>query len=380
MTDIICGESRLVMNAMPPDTFDAIVTDPPYNLSFMGKDWDKPTPGSSFSEYFHGGAYQRWTYLWSSEALRILKPGGHLVVFGGTRTWHRMACGIEDAGFEIRDCLMWLYGTGFPKSLDVSKAIDKAAGAERPAVRRRYDGVGNTDRSLHKREGLARSREAEYDETGPATSDAETWEGWGTALKPAWEPILLARKPLGERTVAANVLRWGTGALNIGATRIPSTPNEIYGGGKGTNLTASETHHGGRWPANLVLGEEAAGMLDEEAGYRRTGRVASHSERGMWGSGSDIDYADQEKGGGPSRFFYCAKASTSERGPDNPHPTVKPVDLMQWLVRLITPPDGLILDPFVGSGTTLLAATSEGFRSVGIDLSLEYCQIARRRS
>jgi hypothetical protein len=348
------------MSTAEPDTFDAIVTDPPYGLGFMGKAWDSPGNVAFRPE------------TWAA-ALRVLKPGGHLLAFGGTRTYHRLACAVEDAGFEIRDCLMWLYGQGFPKSLDVSKAIDKAAGATRAVVGTKIGqpgyslsltmgaGVamkGNVDGSL-------RHPEAECAITAPATDAAREWEGWGTALKPAWEPILLARKPL-SGTVAANVLTHGTGALNIDACRVGTDAISQHG----------RKSQSGRWPANVILDEEAAAMLDEQSRERMHSAGAAREAigeagpSGMFGlaGGDAMRYGDK---GGASRFFYCAKASTAERNRGlpgrNQHATVKPLALMRWLLNMVTPPGGLVLDPFVGSGTTAVAAASLGFDCVGLD-------------
>jgi len=373
---------RELLAAMPSESVDAVATDPPYGLAFMGKAWDQQVPGPDY-----------WR-----EVLRVLKPGGHMVAFGGTRTAHRLACAIEDAGFDLRDCVSWLYGSGFPKSHDVSKAIDREAGAERcegvpgryasrrprervEAVSAYQDGVGNASSAVV---------------TVPATESARAWDGWGTALKPAWEPIYLARKPF-KCTVAQSVLEHGCGALNIDGCRIGSDgatrdapsgngtrSNQVYGTYGACKTVPLEL---GRWPANLVLDEEAARLLDAQTG---------------------------ERGGGPSRFFYVAKASRSEREAGlehfeprigsavtgrkpgsagaqsayagttesarrNTHPTVKPVSLMRWLVRLITPPGGIVLDPFTGSGSTGVAAVLEGARFIGCELSPEFAEIARAR-
>lgn len=337
MEEITCGNCLEVLLGIPDCSIDAVVTDPPYGLSFMGKEWDHSVPSAA---------------VWR-EALRVLKPGGHLLAFAGTRTQHRMACNIEDAGFEIRDMLAWVYGSGFPKSLDVSKAIDKAAGADREVV-----GVAG-------RSGSARSCMAgdfaggNYMATTPATEAAKKWQGWGTALKPALEPITLARKPLAG-TVAANVLEHGTGAINVDGCRVAAngektgsngavglTPERGWNGNslhRSVNREQSTTQ--GRWPANLIHddSEEVADLLGEA-----------------------------------KRFFYCPKASRKERGEGNNHPTVKPVELMRYLVRLVTPPGGLVLDPFCGSGTTGIACKLEGFAFHGIELNPEYAELSKKR-
>lgn len=348
------GDSLEVMRDIPDNSVDSVVTDPPYELGFMGRSWDRS-----------GIAYR--VELWA-EVLRVLKPGGHLLAFGGTRTYHRMACAIEDAGFEIRDCIMWLYGTGFPKSVDVSLAIDKALGAVRRTIRVPLQEVGNPKsiRGGHgvpggDRPWMQRARERGYHETAsrePVTDEAARWQGWGTALKPAVEPIVLARKPLAERNLALNVMAWGTGALNIDGCRIG------LDGGAGVYDTLAGAEPKGRWPANVILDEVAAAMLDEQSGVS----VA----RGGVGDK-----------GGASRFFYVPKTSVAERTHggrvDNAHPTVKPLALMRYLVRLVTPPGGVVLDPFAGSGTTILAAVLEGFSAVGIEREAEYCEIIRHR-
>lgn len=418
--ELIEADCIETMAEMDENSVDAIVTDPPYGLGFMGKRWDQPGAfverksnrrAASF-ESFHGNhnptdaadaartrqsenqKAQSWHETWAAEALRVLKPGGYLLAFGGTRTYHRLVCALEDAGFEIRDCFCWLYGSGFPKSLDVSKAIDKAAGAGRGVVAKnrniRTAGFGDNFRD----DGWQPPGHASL--TAPATPDAERWSGWGTALKPAFEPIVVARKPLSERTVAANVLRWGTGALNIDGCRIegePETtrfdPSKHVHEGWRMDATGAETAVRasalpGRWPANVALDEEAAAMLDVQSGQRTSGtnatrtKIGSFLEHGGLGKPGDVQttYGDS---GGASRFFYCAKASRKERGEGNKHPTVKPVALMQWLVRLVTPPGGTVLDPFAGSGSTGIAVLREGFNFIGIEKGHEYVEIARER-
>jgi len=379
---IICGDCLDVMRGMEPNSVDAIVTDPPYGLKFMGKDWDHGIPGVPFWE----------------AALRVAKPGCHLLAFGGTRTFHRLTCAIEDAGWEIRDCIMYVYGSGFPKSLDVSKAIDKAAGAEREVVGK-YASFRPNEHDDTKYNGNLHTN---GNITAPATPDAQTWQGWGTALKPAWEPIVLARKPL-DGTVAANVQKWGTGAINIDASRIPTNGDKPTGsgrpvrdadpkaiqpgrsGGNGGNVTPPS----GRWPANLIHdgSGEVLELFPVTGASKATNRGLRHSGRhgGLADIGSNIKEGTDtvrghnDNGGSAARFFYCAKASKKDRGEDNKHPTVKPTDLMRYLCRLVTPPNGLILDPFMGSGTTGMAAKAEGFRFIGIEKEQEYCEIAERR-
>jgi site-specific DNA-methyltransferase (adenine-specific) len=341
---LFSGDCLDVIPTLDSDSIDSCVTDPPYGLSFMGKNWDHGVPGVAF-----------W-----KEVYRVLKPGAHLVAFGGTRTNHRMVSAIEDAGFEIRDSLMWVYGTGFPKSHDVSKGIDKAA--------------------------VARS----------VTDAARQWEGWGTALKPAFEPIVLARKPLSEKTVAANVLRWGTGALNIGACRVGTTrgvpaslsknktPNDIYGeygGGAEKELDPNM----GRWPANVVHdgSDEVVGAFPN-LGKSSGGMKPGFSKKDGWSRPSHANWKPSASQGGfgdsgsAARFFYSAKASRADRN-GSKHPTVKPIALMQWLARLTTPPGGTVLDPFAGSGTTGAACEREGFHCILIEKEVEYQNDIRNR-
>lgn len=368
-----CGDCREVMAGMDAESVDAIVSDPPYGLGFMGRAWDHGVPGVPF-----------WT-----EALRVAKPGAHLVAFGGSRTFHRLACAVEDAGWEIRDVLMWLYGSGFPKSLDVSKAIDKEAGFERPRV---PGGQGGKNTVLGSRKsGEAISGEA-------ISGEAIRWSGWGTALKPAYEPIILARKPL-RSTVAANVQAHGTGAINVDGCRVrdgsetggpkpeyvANNRNAVFGRGMGGEAWSNTS---GRWPANILLDEAAAAVLDSMAPSAGGGfgiRGGSPDGNGIYsgafprGNCSVVGYGDR---GGASRFFYTSKASSRDRGRlehGNNHPTVKPTDLMRWLCRLVTPPGGLILDPFMGSGSTGVAAVAEGFRFVGVDIERHHVEIAERR-
>jgi len=581
-----------VLRSLPDCSVDSVVTDPPYGLEFMGKDWDKfdkPTKGradltdhTNFTpkkSKFKNGvgtqvgmpkknprcrvcsrlkfdkpaskcscqspdwdtrtrenaqAFGDWCEAWATECLRVLKPGGHLLAFGGTRTWHRLACAVEDAGFDVRDSIAWLYGSGFPKSLDVSKAIDKMdATHERRARALRFTAwmrsTGITSRQVDEATGtnmgghyltaesqpavatmahldtlrpllppvpewveeMARQRTVEsqafasrevvgagvsgktygmgglrgvetstgaFDVTAPSTPDAERWQGWGTALKPAFEPVVVARKPLAG-TVAANVLAHGTGALNIDGCRVEGPkPDTTRGasvnassmaaplGGQGRILDDGK----GRWPANVVLDETQAVAIDEQSGESTSqggSRTASRgatqgaSNGGMQGGynlGAGGDYQPYGDSGGASRFFYVAKADASERprykregGSDNAttygqmkkrecnvcgnrtcpaggeqsgkpwptcghddwswveqqsardefvaHPTVKPLDLMRWLVRLVTPPGGTVLEPFAGSGTTVEACIVEGFQCIAIEREADYLPLIRQR-
>jgi site-specific DNA-methyltransferase (adenine-specific) len=336
------GNSLDLLPTLPEASVDAVVTDPPYELGFMGKAWD-------------GTGIANRVDLWA-EVLRVLKPGGHLLAFSGTRTYHRMTCAIEDAGFEVRDQMAWVYGSGFPKS--------------------------------HNMEG--------------------EWEGWGTALKPAWEPICVARKPL-RGTVAANVLAHGTGALNIDGCRVATDEtlqgstvrNDIRGGAFASghkanpgDIPAFQQSNLGRWPANLIHdgSEEVARHFPAETGKSPTAPII----RGLRGDNvfggqpnaeGTVGYGYGDTGSA-ARFFYCAKASKEDRDDGleafevqraNIHPTVKPTDLMRYLCRLVTPPGGLVLDPFMGSGSTGKAAMLEGFRFAGVDMTADYVEIARAR-
>ena len=398
------GECSKVMKDFESNSIDTIITDPPYALEFMGKGWDKVLPDVE---------------VWK-EALRVAKPGSMLLAFGGTRTYHRLTCNIEDAGWEIKDCMMWLYGSGFPKSLDISKQIDKRAGVERKVIGRRIDGryaydfadnsgnVVNTrdvDKTIRRNDiGLL---------TAPAISEAQLWNGWGTALKPAWEPIIVAMKPI-DGTFANNALKWGVGGLNIDGGRIPfeSTPNAAtnplyrkeagYKNKQATDLGSSSysmkksgsellernINKQGRFPANLILDEKAAEMLDEQAGECKTGGAQKGSkiitDRGnsIFGKMYVNTYSTAigEPLGGHSRFFYCAKASKAERGEENNHPTVKPLKLMEYLCKLtMTPTGGVVLDPFMGSGTTGVACKILNRVFVGIEKDPEYFEIAKKR-
>lgn len=376
MINQIHNENCLItMSKMEDNSIDSIVTDPPYGISFMGKKWDYDVPSVD---------------IWK-ECLRVLKPGGHLLSFAGTRTQHRMAVNIEDAGFEIRDMIAWIYGNGFPKSLDVSKAIDKAA-----------------------------------------DKGTQQWDGWGTALKPALEPITVARKPLSEKTVAANVLKWGVGCINIDGCRVPlngdykskanGRPSQTGLGDNYDPEQANQADTTGRFPANLIHdgSDEVLEVFPDSDGQKAsvTGKEPSANTNNVYGdfNGRPPTQPRGDKGSA-ARFFYCAKTSKKDRneGLDefdsrekyndfglkdrmdggkvtndrtnneaakskNHHPTVKPTTLMKYLVRLVTPPDGLVYDPFTGSGSTGKAAILEGFRFIGSELEKEYCEIAIKRT
>jgi DNA modification methylase len=472
------GSNLDVLPTLPDNSVDAIVTDPPYELGFMGKSWDSS-----------GIAYS--VELWA-ECLRVLKPGGHLLAFGGSRTWHRIAVAIEDAGFDVRDSIAWLYGSGFPKSLDISKAIDKRGGenitwfgawlkkwreennisqkevaalfpsktgnltgcvanwelgfnlptaeqftlicrhfnlpfesleeAEREVIGTKISGIANAEEK--DRHTIGASKAVQVDITAPATDEAKKWQGWGTALKPAFEPIVVARKPL-VSTVAANVLLWGVGGLNIDGSRIGTDggtkgadfgeQGDVYGNGLNGNF-GKPVAGLGRWPANIILDEYTAGLLDEQSGISKStgGRIGKKETSNIdFGLSGKYEKGDPGFGdvGGASRFFYVAKASKKDRnegledleaqrhsdrenaegvGGDNPrnrtneakqnfHPTVKPTALMEYLVKLVTPLGGTVLDPFTGSGSTGKAALLNGFKFIGIELTADYLPIIEGR-
>jgi site-specific DNA-methyltransferase (adenine-specific) len=424
------GDMRDVLRvlALTDAPFDAVVTDPPYHLTsttkrfggaaaapsqhgtdglfarasrgFMGKQWD-------------GGDIAFQAETWAA-MLAVMKPGAHLVAFGGTRTFHRMAVAIEDAGFELRDTLMWLYGTGFPKSHDAGKAIEAllTTGGSAPKNLRQRD-MGD-DYRPHTLAGTAgygdgrMSRGADTDRNykaapGLTMPEAVAWQGWGTALKPAWEPIILARKPL-AKTVAANVLAHGCGALNIDGCRIP-TGDTLNGGAYSGGVRAGWGDATGslgagaarlapgafaqptdRWPANVLhdgsdeveAAFAAFGERPGQQGRARTGGAVYGSV--AMGDKRAVTNLPEPRGdtGSVSRFFYSAKATAADRA-GSKHPTVKPVALMRWLVRLVTPPEGCVLDPFAGSGTTGAAAVAEGMRAVLIEREAEYAADIRRR-
>lgn len=436
--DLYRGDCLATLRNLPDNSVDSIVTDPPYGLSntdpakvqkaltawvmgardyvpegkgFMGQAWDSFVPPPA---------------VWD-ECYRVLKPGGHMAVFAGSRTQDLMGMSIRLAGFDLRDSVAWLYGSGFPKSLDVSKAIDaklltgksnsrglKKANAQRPDAgpsrwADKNSGSGTTfGRGAAIAQGYKTEATAAYtgDErtTSAATDEAKKWEGWGTALKPAHEPIILARKPF-PGTVAANVQEHGTGALNIDATRtglggekpptgsVPGSSSSIMGQvatskGNGGNSTPPA----GRWPANVILDEDQAAALDEQSGVLKTQKTRKNPNReaegGMFGltSGGKRSNPGAGETGGASRFFYVAKAGKKERpsyvdenGDTVAHPTVKPVALIQWLVRLITPPGGTVLEPFAGTGTTGEAAALEGFACIMIERHEPYLPLIRAR-
>jgi len=482
---LLLGDCLDKLKELDDNSVDSIVTDPPYGLSFMGKKWDYDVPKKK---------------VWK-ECMRVLKPGGYLLAFAGSRTYHQMAVRIEKAGFEIRDQIMWLYGSGFPKSMNISKQIDKKNGQSKIELKfvewYRTVGIsaketnkiiGTKDTGSHylrldqpylptkvfweklkphitveipnwvdklierveaKREVIEKKRvqrnssswddccgmlsvgEQNFDITAPATSEAKKWEGWGTALKPAHEPIVMARKPLSEKSVADNVLEWGTGGINIDDSRIATDETLSIGSGKVGYLyktddsNKGEQHIAGRFPANIILDEEAGKILDEQSGFIKGDSRTSKPTYGEgYGGFSGVveSTALYNDNGGASRFFYCPKTSKTDRNEgledfkgkqigtynahssdlknyggsslgaasmsgnnkmpqpkQNFHPTVKPTDLMLYLIRMVTPKGGTTLDPFMGSGSTGKAAVRGGFDFVGIEREQDYMEIATAR-
>ena len=426
---VMVGDCRETLQTLADNSVDSIVTDPPYEIGFMGKGWD-------------GSGVANDPTLWA-ECYRVLKPGGHVLAFGAARTYHRMACAIEDAGFEIRDSLHWVYGSGFPKSHNVSKGIDKAAGTLKVI------GKGTAGKTALGQSSAwnKTNNPHEFDLTEPGSDDAKRWEGWGTALKPAHEPIVMARKPFAG-TVASNVLEHGTGAINIDGARIGETvetwpasrsyaPHQKQPGHIGETQTTGPTPSG-RWPANVILTHSTecdsecaqdcpAREIDQQSGNRpgASSNSAPATDkgftRGAKGLAKENGYNDN---GGASRFYaqpewapgdylasvYTPKAGKRERNAgldgmpytfsptmgngiggkehdpetatpkQNHHPTVKPVALMRYLIRLVTPPGGLVLDPFLGSGTTAVAAILEGFEWIGCELTADYLPIIEGRT
>ena len=345
---------------------DSVVTDPPYHLTSIVKRFGQPNsaavkvPENGTGVYargskgFMGKAWDGGDVAFQPETwariMAVMKPGAHLLAFGGTRTFARMAVAIEDAGFEVRDTVAWVYGSGFPKSHDVGKGIDKAAGAKRDVVGRAVNWGGRPTIGPERHIG-------EWSITAPATPEAQQWDGWGTALKPAMELICLARKPLSEKTVAKNVLKHGTGALNIDGCRV------------GTERPPTSAKDFAAW-------RRAEGRTDAQVA-----RPDTDTSKGRWPANLTHDVSEEVLAGfpdGEARFFYTAKAATAERE-SSKHPTVKPLDLMRWLVRLVTPPKGVVLDPFAGSGTTGVAAICEGMDAILIERETEYLADIERR-
>ena len=404
---LILGDCLEVLSRATENSVDAVVTDPPYGLVSIQKRFGKE--GSAPAQYGKDGSFARlsggfmgkqwdgsgieYSIEFWGHVLRVLKPGGHLLSFGGSRTYHRMACAIEDAGFEIRDQIMWIYGSGFPKSLNIGKAVDKLQGNER-------EDLGYNDNSRTNKPDVDVYEAGIRGKESRLTKGTSEWEGYGTALKPAHEPIVLARKPLSEKTIAENCLKWGVGGLNIDGCRVGTKAKSFidnrtdkvqqncYGKYKeGTDYDGSQ----GRFPANLIhdgsdevvdlfpeskSGARKKGFSNKQKGYNAT----SYEMRVEWNKDAPAD------SGSAARFFYCAKASKAERNRGCEglekgciHPTVKPIALMKYLIKLITREGQTVLDPFMGSGTTGIACKELGREFIGIEKEPEYLEIAKRR-
>lgn len=377
MIKLINGDSKEVLKEFPDNYFDSVVTDPPYGLTSIVKRFkdtsiagdtqteqdakERKTPYSRTSRGFMGkewdGSGIEYDIEFWKEVYRVLKPGGHVLAMSGTRTYHKVATAIEEAGFEIRDMIQWLYGQGFPKSLDISKQIDKLQGKER-TISGLDKKFGRADSGIYNyNNGSKEDRYVFERKDIPVSEEAQQWDGWGTALKPANEPIVLARKPISEKNIALNVLKWGTGGINIDDSRIelngeiiPINVLESWSGFGEEDRPAytPTTNTKGRFPANVILDEEAGKILDEQRE-------------------------------GASRFFYASKASPKERKEYNTHATVKPIALMEYLIKLITPANGIVLEPFMGSGTTILACKRLGYSVVGIELEKDSFDISVKR-
>jgi site-specific DNA-methyltransferase (adenine-specific) len=490
---LIHGDCLEALKQLEDNSIDSIVTDPPYGIGFMNKEWDKPSthrklierenkrseerfkngsspvkggfskgvqPGLPIGTAKEGRWFQEWCEQWAKECLRVLKPGGYLLSFSAPRTYHRMTTGFEDAGFEIRDQIMWLFGSGFPKSYNIGKGIEGKlmTGNSNTTNFKNLNGeVTETSGGYNKASLESGYRNKEYVKTkidvDYETEEGKKWEGWGTALKPAHEPICVARKPLSEKTNVENVLRWGTGGLNIDESRIGYQDDKPISRSvkdfKSTGIYSDmnrtedwEPNNTGRWPANIIFDEEAGKILDEQSGIKQYNKGR---EEGNYKGGHRKDYVGTDDNpivnkvdgkffsdkGGASRFFYCPKTSkkdrdegiTSEESPlrdtkggsrdynarcgncgkkfigssnticscENPitdnqvftrknnHPTVKPTDLMQYLIRMVTPKGGVTLDPFMGSGSSGKAAIRGGFNFIGIEKEEEYINISRSR-
>jgi DNA modification methylase len=373
---LLHGDCLEKLKLLKENSIDSIVTDPPYGISFMHAKWDYDVPSVE---------------IWK-ECLRVLKPGGHLLSFSGSRTYHRMAVRIEDAGFEIRDQIMWVYGSGFPKSHNIGKAVDKLQGKDVPV----YKGFNVAGQGIGLNEN--KNLRSDHPEYIKPNYDNE-WEGWGTALKPAHEPIVMARKPLSEKSVAENVLRWGTGGINIDESRIGT--DDVLGREQKSSHEYAMLQGGyndgywdntkglGRWPANIIFDEEAGQVLDQQSGVS-TGKVGMTQQsspnniyNGFKSTGDTKVNDGKTDKGGASRFYYCPKASKKDRTNDgvvnNTHATVKPTALMLYLIKLVTPVNGTVLDCFLGSGSTGKAAIRGGFDFIGIEREEEYIKIAEAR-
>ena len=443
--DLRQGDCLEVLKTIPDNSIDSVVTDPPYHLTSIVKRFGKE--GSAPAQFGKDGAYSRaskgfmgkeWdggdiafrTDVWS-ECLRVLKPGGHLLAFSHSRTYHRMAVAIEDSGFDIRDQIMWIYGSGFPKSHNIGKSIQKLSGDIKVVGKK--TGMGTTGNSyVSSNEKYIGGDKGVYKKEYDDIEINNDYEGWGTALKPAHEPIVMARKPLSEKSIAENVIKWGTGGINIDECRIGSevrtTPihsddvkddTTLFGLHKTIQHERVETTEG-RFPANIILDEEAGKILDEQSGISKSTGAVRKKDTDTNPTSIDFKHKEGELSnpyageiGGASRFFYCPKTSSKEKNmgleglPEkqnihratnngtgdvskgmerfatqpkmNHHPTVKPLKLMEYLITLVTPKGGVVMDCFMGSGSTGVAARNLGFKFIGIEREQEYMDIAKQR-
>jgi len=405
----IHGDALETLKTLATNSVHSIVTDPPAGIAFMGKDWDKDKGGRD--------QWIAWLTEIMTESLRVLKPGAHGFIWALPRTSHWTATALENAGFEIRDIVTHIFGSGFPsKNHNISKAIDKQAGAEREVIGPKKDSDGRIRASeTHaKTSNICRgnsmleskSTQANNMETAPSTPEAKQWDGWGTALKPSNEHWILVRKPLEKKlTVAKNVLKHGTGGINIDGSRVSyqsdkdrstavpygdMSKTKVYGGSsllesKTVNDRTDRTNDLGRFPANTIVDESAVEELDGQSGILKTNPGTYKSDRPK--AGKVILEKENKKGyvtslgdsGGASRFFYCPKASKKDKGQNNKHPTVKNTKLMAYLVNMVTPPGGTVLDPFMGSGSTGVAAKREGFKFIGIESDVGSYNFAKDR-
>jgi site-specific DNA-methyltransferase (adenine-specific) len=413
---VICGNNIEVLKTLPDNSVDSIVTDPPYGIDFLGKSWDADT--GSIETY--------------QQCYRVLKPGGHLLAFSAARTYHHLAISVERSGFEIRDQIMWIYGSGFPKSQDVGRQLQKRLGVK--------ETIKNPNHRADQIDANSFSKKTNSNIIIPTDEIAMAWSGWGTALKPAHEPIVLARKPVSEKNIADNCLKHGTGALNIDATRVEYAQDEVIdtaprkagigakkyakgddfaGDTSPEELQANQYYATasslGRFPANVIHdgSDEVVSMFPDNCGNAAKATRTKTSITGTGASLTRVKQAGEDNGfydglGSAARFFYCAKVSRKERNvgcedivprplfnnptgamganmgskstpSNNNHPTVKPVELMKYLIRLVTPPGGLVLDPFNGSGSTGMAAVELGYDYLGIDLDQNYVDISLAR-
>lgn len=392
---VYLGDNLELLQQLDDNSIHSCVSDFPYNLGFMGKKWDTISN------------YQEWCHLRAKELFRVLKPGGYCLIFGGTRTHHRLVCGFEDAGFDIKDEIQWIYGSGFPKSYNISKGFDKKAGVERKVIGYRQHPTlidkSKVDRQAKHQYHGENSIKDEWELTAPSTDLAKQWDGWGTSLKPAQEPIMVAQKPI-EKNYCYNIEKYGVGGLNIDGCRIELNGDYKCKANGRPSLTGLKDNYDssksnqpdtqGRFPANIIFDEESGKLLDEQSGIRKSGGKVSGNEpsttgqNGIYGHWNRVENKPFNDIGGASRFFYCAKASAKDKTDNglsiNNHPTVKPTSLIKYLVKLVTPPNGICLDLCEGSGThvkSCIELTNEGYKVdyIGFENNEEYYDMILKR-